>query len=379
MLTQFLKQKGNAAGAALLAMLAGSLAGCSANPHTIDPHQPVVSTPPSGEGSQKRQSETRVEPPAPVLNEAPVVAVPAGPEGIAGPSSADGLTSGVGAPAIETSTLALPFPPSPVAVDGVTGATGIAGESACGIVSFNHDFHAQRLTRAEISAVTPDLPYVSTGPVRQGRRIVQRGHQIAIRQIGQSRDTVCGERYVTNGQVLFKVDLNLPNFAAFRSLTEADLMVSVSKMVRGRGEANFMETEMLCLLGDVKKCSGHAMSAINWLANRSATFFGGEDPVVSDFFSRALIQDETRTRVATCRRAQVFSVDNANIDLQEALPGVDIAQALYSGTTESQEPYVSKTLYFVVADDTYVREATLNVQLQYDNCRVNELQRAVAR
>jgi hypothetical protein len=298
-----------------------------------------------------------------------------GSDGSAGPSGntqTHGGGVGIGTPADS----GVSGPSGSTTTVYIVGEPGTPGAAGCGITLYNQEFSAVSLSPDELQSVSSDLPYVSTQTVRRGRRVLQRGHSISVIPIGHAQTSVCGERVVTNSQVVFKVDAVLPNYQAFQQLTEAQLFISVSKTVRGRGEQNFMETEMLCLLGDVKKCSGFAINAPNWLQNRNPSFFGTEDPVVSEVFSRSLVNDSSRVRVSSCPRAQVYSIDDASIQLQEAFRGVDLSSALYSGVSDSTDAFVRKTLFFTVADDTYVKNAKLKIQLRYDSCRTNELTHA---
>jgi hypothetical protein len=280
------------------------------------------------------------------------------------PSASAPSTSTASEPVVATESVAQASS-EPVVIRGADGAPGRAGADGCGIVTFNQDFHARRLRAEELVLVETNFPYQST-----------RRHQIRTYQVGNPQTHQCGLPVMSNGQMVFAVDVTLPNFTSFRSTRETDLIISVTKMVRGRGERNFLSTELLCLLNGVNKCSGEAMTARNWLDNRRGSFFANGDPVLSDLFSRALVDSPVER---SCGGRRVFAAYNVNLDLQEALPGVDLSQEIYGSSREdSVSPYVTNTLFFVVADDTFVSEARMNIQLTYDSCRVNSLSQAQA-
>jgi hypothetical protein len=63
------------------------------------------------------------------------------------------------------------------------------------------------------------------------------------------------------------------------------------------------------------------------------------------------------------------------LDAFNVFRGIDFAEVLYRGSEGEKSPFVRKTLYFVVADDTYVSEAELSLRILYDGCKMQQLQK----
>lgn len=187
------------------------------------------------------------------------------------------------------------------------------------------------------------LPYIS-----------QKNSHIDIFSPGQSSGVTPTNKnnYVKNAQVLFAIDIgDLPERSKVVTLKSLDLSLSINKFWTV-GEEN---TDMICLLKE-KICSGDIYQQPQRADNINQNFFHGKEPP-NDFFAR-----------------QVSGPDEMFVDIRELSRGqlkLPISKLIENSTlTDPIELiYASKTIYFAVTHDIFVRrKIELNVEISANSC-----------
>lgn len=210
---------------------------------------------------------------------------------------------------------------------------------------YNKKFVGRALTNSEKNNFVNKklLPYIS-----------QKNNRVDIFSPGQSSGVTPEHKnnYVKNAQVLFAIDIvDLPERSTVVMLKSLDLSLSINKLWTP-GEEN---TDMICLLKE-KVCSGDIYQQKERAENINQDFFHGKEPP-NDFFAR-----------------QVSGPDEMSAEIRELSKGqlrLPISKLIENSTSNSPIDliYSSKTLYFAVTHDIFVRrKIELNAEISANSC-----------
>ncbi|MCC7440215.1 MAG: hypothetical protein IT285_01195 [Bdellovibrionales bacterium] len=238
-----------------------------------------------------------------------------------------------------------------------------AATEACGIRPYTATFAARPLSASEFERFRGRLPY------RSAR------HAVPALQIGQKTGIAQkGIPYVKDAQVMFAVDLtNLPPAQAVVKAENVAIKLNVTKV----SSDPYTNTELLCLLEE-RVCSGDVYEDPKWVDSINPAFFRGDLPRNRSFSRRYL------TRVLDRVGSQRLYSSEVTLEFNQLLAAYSekggTMGVLYRGA-RSDQPVGKKTLYFTVADDTYVGsgDAQVVVNLTEDTCKTLELTQNFAR
>lgn len=245
---------------------------------------------------------------------------------------------------------------------GPQGPRGRDGQDApCGLAPYSETFEARRLSAEELAAHASVLPYRSNTE-----------HKIKRLQLGAMTGLLGGKfAYVKNSQVVFAVDVtSLPPEEAIAAVGDISLKLNVQKLsFDGR-----TTTELLCFL-DERLCSGELFVKEDktWFDDINEQFFGSPSPTTLNSYFATQYLDR---HVGTVDKQKVYA-GQLTLSFEELLRNAPEQQSplrvLY-GVNAKDKPVAERTLYFVVADDTFVSaDAKLAVSLTEDTCRTREL------
>lgn len=173
-----------------------------------------------------------------------------------------------------------------------------------------------------------------------------------------------GEKKLVDSQIVFALELTLPNRNHITHLLGAKYEMSAQKLT---AEADrYKRSELLCLLGaDV--CSGEFITAQPYISSITPGF-----DVRSSLYADSLVG-------ATPQRQNgrtLYVKDNLSYDLQELFRAsrTEVLDMLYNNVSEEQanSPVVKTKIYFVVADDTYVIRPQLHLDLMVNTCGMDQ-------
>jgi hypothetical protein len=220
----------------------------------------------------------------------------------------------------------------------------------CGIKTETFRFFARPLTNEETDHIK-HLPYVSTSQ-----------HSVPTLQLGEMTDLAPGNiPYVKDSQTLFAIDLtNLPARVVLVELKSADLKLKVTKVSKDK----FTGTEVLCFL-DSRICSGELYSTSSWKNNINEDFFEGKE-TPNDFFARQYLD----RKLSQFGEESLYSAELTLpfVRLLENSTVPDPLDIIYHNTPVTQK-LKARTMYFAVADDTYVsNNAEMILNLAVDTC-----------
>lgn len=239
--------------------------------------------------------------------------------------------------------------------NGQNGANGRDGKDGCGDRLFQASFPARHLKDAELKMA--ELPYRSTS-----------ANMISISHIGESNHlTKNGIPYSRDQQLAFGVDVTLPFKASVVKVKELSMRMKLGKLPTEtqNGKVIYLDTELFCLL-DAKRCSGKVYTDRAFLPNINPLFFDGKGQVSSDAFTK-IVLEHSNAIPGTAQR--YYWSESARLDLVSAFPDLNVAEMIYSEAKPNEDPhFVDKVVRFVIADDTYVSEARLDVKMIVNTC-----------
>jgi hypothetical protein len=229
--------------------------------------------------------------------------------------------------------------------------------SVCGERPLTARFFARTLNPNEMEK-TKILPYISTpnhaDPLKR--------HEIPTFQLGQMTGLADGGvPYIYASQVVFAVDIvGLPARSGIVGVDMLALKMNLKKVSR----KNYLDTEILCFI-DERVCSGELYRDKDWMDNMNQNFLGGKE-TPNDFFTRQYLDRE----VGVTPKGKIFASE-VTLPLTKLLENSvysDPLNLIYKDM-DIKTPLEKKTLYIVVADDTYVsNDAYLDVVLRENTC-----------
>jgi hypothetical protein len=251
---------------------------------------------------------------------------------------------------------------TPVGGDGSTTINIYGGD--CRNELYNQTFEARKFRKSE--AATLVLPYRSTDQ-----------HTIGLFPVGLPEYKADGEGFVRNSQVTFAVDLILPKRATVKEIIGLKLILAMTKVI-DRGD-RILDTELLCWL-DQRMCSGQVFKIYghgknrdeSWIANINPNFFDdARSQLVNENFSTTVMENEVKEVNVGSKILKLFTASHVVLDFADLFPDLKdkrLMSALYRRAVIRKDGMRVVPLHFVVADDTYVSDAKLEVQLTYDAC-----------
>lgn len=360
-----MKRPGQIRIATTIAGALAAVAACGQNPHLI---QDPAALAEAQQGAVPRGSEP------------PPVRIP---EPVPGP----GVTGPTGAPGS----------PATDGTDGQTGATGLAcadDETAY----YEASARVRALYTDEADSIV--LPYQSTHdrrdlPTQRRKRLYTRPlgeirkMDAADNKFGLVTDASGQNRYpwVQNSQIPFAVELtDLPPQETLlnNGLEYMDLAIELTKVGK---EANYLETEVLCILNE-RICSGYRVGETrnpahrdpDWYSVHNPAFWGGHGPA-NPYFGDALTAREVG-RVTGNKK--VFFLEG-RLPFTELIRGSDVSHPLnliYRGQPTTEAGWIEKKiLYFAIGDDTIIDslDTKLEIKFRYYSCRARKLRHPVLR
>lgn len=363
----------------LIGGLSLALAACGQGPHVTAPNKaPAGSQQTSGNpdasaktpnpSSSSGPEEPTVGPRPPVVKPQPPEPRPGGSTGTTGPTGASkptgpatgptgtsGSTAPTGAskpsapstPSTPPLPLPPPKPPEGSGKDGQKGENGKDGKNGCGPTAYAMGFKGRPLKKEELEKLV--LPY---------QDLKQR--KIPVLQIGQmTKFSPSGLPYVRNSQVTFGIDLALPAKKAITRVYKAVMTFALKKLSADGYDA----TEVLCFL-DSRVCSGGLFTDSGWVAHINPKFWDGKKPFNTTFGERV-----TGHSVGKVGGETLWANDQTYVELEELIAGSSYKSALdFLYDKQVEDKIVLRTLPIVIADDTFVQSAELQLEVEEDTC-----------
>jgi len=222
-------------------------------------------------------------------------------------------------------------------------------DNKCKIREVTHEYAARGFEASEITDW--DLPYRSTAAHAVNFRFYQ--HQDGFFQ---------GEiPFVKDKQIPFLIQALLIDPSEILEVLDVTLVLDLTKL----SSDNWEKTELICLL-DKKICSGTLYGAKEWQENFNPDFWNTNEAPHNSLFTTELM---SRRKPVQSRQKNLYLFDGTiEFNLDDLLAGSEwnAEDYLFDGLISGDN--LLRTIPIVIADDTVVRYAGLEVTLKQEVC-----------
>ena len=225
--------------------------------------------------------------------------------------------------------------------------------SQCFMEPMTSTFHSRPLTLEEQNSLHPKLPYI------EGKSVQYKNSSVKMKTLrfGEMTGSIGMDfPVVKDGQTPFAIDLNdVPDYKSIKEINHAWLKMKVNKL----SQDNSLGTELLCSL-NFGVCSGSALAQDKWGSLYNPKFFNGKKRVFNDRFSRLYLNKPIKEVDGVKLYSKMLTFPLRDLAMGSHIDARHFFQNAKKG---------KKTLYFVVADDTFLsNEVSLEVSLGVQRC-----------